>query len=121
MSRVYSQEFRIEIYKLDRNLPGVSLGIACLEANLPAKYVAPVLKVSRMTLYGWFRGSPMRKKKEVLVHALVRIIQQDKASGRLPAKSVADAKQWLRSVIEDQPEGDSNEKDPSGSLCGDDE
>lgn len=121
MSRIYSQEFRIELYKLDRNLPGVSLGIACVEANLPAKYVAPVLKVSRMTLYGWFRGSSMRKKKEPLVTALIRIIQQDKANGRLPAKSVADAKQWLRSVIDDQPEGEVNEKDSSNPMCSDDE
>jgi len=104
MSRSYSQEFRIELYKLDRTLPGVSLGIACLEANLPAKYVAPVLKVSRMTLYSWFRGAPMRKKKEELVRALIRIIQQDRANGRLPAKSVLDAKQWLKSVVEDEPQ-----------------
>lgn len=100
MSRSYSQDFRIELYKRDPSNLGVALGIACVEANLPAKYVAPALNVSRMTIHGWFRGSAIRLKNRQLVVALIRIIKEDKEKGILPAKSVADAKAWLRSVSE---------------------
>lgn len=99
MSRSYSQDFRLALYKLDSTKPGVALGIACVEANLPAKYVAPVLGVSRMSIHGWFRGTAIRKKHLETVQALIRIIQKDTEEGVLPARTVADAKAWLRSVI----------------------
>lgn len=100
MSRSYSQEFRIELYKRDPSNLGVALGMACVEANLPAKYVAPVLNVSRMTIHSWFRGNSIRTDKREMVLALIRIIKKDTEKGVLPAKSVADAKAWLRSVVE---------------------
>ena len=100
MSRSYSQEFRIELYRKDPSNLGVALGMACVEANLPAKYVAPVLDVSRMTIHGWFRGNPIRADKRKAVIALIRIINQDTKKEILPAKSVANAKAWLRSIIE---------------------
>ena len=101
MSRSYSQEFRLKLYRSDSNNLGVGLGVACVEANLPAKYVAPVLNVSRMTIHSWFRGTAIRAKKRDLVIALIKIIREDMAKGVLPAKSVADAKGWLRSVVEE--------------------
>ena len=101
MSRSYSQEFRLELYKGDTKSLGVALGVACVEANLPAKYVAPVLNVSRMTIHSWFRGSAIRHRHHKLVSALISIIREDMSKGVLPAKSVADAKGWLRSVIEE--------------------
>lgn len=99
MSRSYSQDFRIAIEKLDPFDPGVALGLACIEANLPAKYVAPVLNVSRMTVHGWFRGNAIRTKNKKMVEALTRIIREDMEKGILPAATVADAKAWLRSVV----------------------
>ena len=100
MSRSYSQEFRLELYKKDQNNLGVQLGIACVEANLPAKYVAPALNVSRMTVHGWFRGNAIRNSNKQLVYALIKIIKEDTEQGILPAKTVAKAKAWLRSVSE---------------------
>ena len=99
MSRSYSQEFRLALEKLDSTNPGVALGLACVEANLPAKYVAPVLEVSRMTIHGWFRGNAIRRKNKKLVEALTSIIKQDIEKGVLPAQTVADAKAWLRGVV----------------------
>lgn len=99
MSRSYSQEFRLALQKLDPDNPGVALGLACVEANLPAKYVAPALNVSRMTIHGWFRGNAIRSKNKKFVEAMIRIIKEDIEKGVLPAKSVADAKGWLRSVV----------------------
>jgi len=101
MSRSYSQEFRLELYRGDTKNLGVALGVACVEANLPAKYVAPVLNVSRMSIHSWFRGSAIRQRHHKLVLALINIIREDMSKGILPAKSVADAKGWLRSVIEE--------------------
>jgi hypothetical protein len=101
MSRSYSQEFRLKLYRSDTKSLGVALGVACVEANLPAKYVAPVLNVSRMTIHSWFRGSAIRHRHHKLVSALISIIREDMSKGVLPAKSVADAKGWLRSVIEE--------------------
>lgn len=101
MSRSYSQEFRLKLYRSDTKSLGVALGVACVEANLPAKYVAPVLNVSRMTIHSWFRGSAIRYRHHKLVSALISIIREDMSKGVLPAKSVADAKGWLRSVIEE--------------------
>ena len=100
MSRSYSQAFRLELYKGNPDNLGVALGIACVEANLPAKYVAPALNVSRMTIHGWFRGNAIRKSNKQLVAALIRIIKEDTEKGILPARSVANAKAWLRSVTE---------------------
>jgi hypothetical protein len=77
------------------------LGRECVEANLPAKYVAPVLNVSRMTVYSWFRGTAIRKSNRKLVVALINIIREDRNKGILPARSVAQAKAWLRSVSEE--------------------
>jgi len=101
MSRSYSQDFRLALEKLDPDNPGVALGLACVEANLPAKYVAPVLNVSRMTIHGWFRGNAIRTKNLKLVKGLISIIKQDLQKGELPAATVVDAKAWLRSVVEE--------------------
>ena len=100
MSRSYSQEFVLELYKGNPTNLGVSLGIACVEANLPAKYVAGALNVSRMTIHGWFRGNAIRRSNQQFVLAFIRIVKEDKEKGMLPAKSVADAKAWLRSIVE---------------------
>lgn len=99
MSRSYSESFLVDMYKANPNKPGVALARACVEANLPAKYVAIVLGVTRMTVYAWFRGKPIRNKNSKTAEAFTRLVRDDLLSGRLPAKSVADAKAYLGEMI----------------------
>ena len=67
MPRTYSQELIDTVNKANPNYPGVALAKACIQANLPSKYVAVALKVTRMTLYSWFRGKPIRFKNQQIV------------------------------------------------------
>lgn len=99
MSRNYSQEFLIQLFKDASGSLGVALARACVRANLPAKYVAVVLNTTRMTIHGWFRGKPIRAKKIETVKAFMRLLEKDTEAGRLPAKNVADAKVYLGEMI----------------------
>lgn len=55
MSRRYTTDF-IEIVRAsDSESAGVALAKVCIEANLPAAYVAGILNVSRVTIHAWFR------------------------------------------------------------------
>jgi hypothetical protein len=46
MPRTYSQELIDAVSKANPNYPGVALAKACIQANLPSKYVAVALKVT---------------------------------------------------------------------------
>lgn len=99
MPRSYSQQFRLELYKANPEELGTKLAIACVEANLPAKYVAMVFKTSRMTIHSWFRGSPFKESKRKTIEAFVTLVRKDIADGRLPAKGIKDAKNYLEEMI----------------------
>lgn len=99
MPRTYSESFLVDMYKADPSKPGVALARACVDANLPAKYVAVVLGVTRMAVYAWFRGKPIRTKNQRVVEAFTRLVREDLDNGLLPAKSIADAKTYLGEMI----------------------
>lgn len=99
MSRTYSQELIEAVSKLNPNYPGVALANACIKANLPSKYVAVALKVTRMTLHSWFRGKPIRYKNQQLVEVFTDLVESDTAKGLLPAKNTAHAKAYLEDMI----------------------
>ena len=99
MSRTYSQEFVNEVKKQDPNKPGIALAQACVNANLPAKYVAVALKVTRMTLYSWFRGKPIRDKNRMIAEVFTDLVESDTAKGLLPAKSTMHAKRYIEEMI----------------------
>ena len=99
MSRTYSQELVEAVSKLNPNYPGVALAKACINANLPSKYVAVALKVTRMTLHSWFRGKPIRYKNQQLVEVFTDLVESDTAKGLLPAKNTAHAKAYLEDMI----------------------
>ena len=99
MSRTYSQELVEAVSKLIPNYPGVALAKACINANLPSKYVAVALKVTRMTLHSWFRGKPIRYKNQQLVEVFTDLVESDTAKGLLPAKNTAHAKAYLEDMI----------------------
>ena len=99
MSRTYSEAFLIELHKANPNRAGTALALACVKANLPAKFIAETLEVSRMTVFSWFRGNPIRHKNLLKVETLTDLIESDTAKGKLPAKTVKEAKAYLEDMV----------------------
>ena len=95
MPRTYSQEFINQVKQQDPNESGIALAQACVGANLPAKYVAVALKVTRMTVYSWFRGKPIRDKNRKLVEVFTDLVESDTAKGMLPARNTLEAKAYI--------------------------
>jgi transcriptional regulator with XRE-family HTH domain len=52
----YSRRIVAEIEQADAEKIGVRLAMVCLIKDVPVKYVAERLGVSRVTVYTWFRG-----------------------------------------------------------------
>lgn len=99
MARTYSQELIDEVNSRDPNNSGVALAQACIKANLPAKYVAIALGVTRMTVHSWFRGAPLREKNRRLVEVFTDLVESDTAKGLLPAKNMMEAKAYIEEMI----------------------
>jgi hypothetical protein len=99
MSRTYSEEFLIELHKANPNRAGSALALACVKANLPAKYVAVALEVTRMTVFSWFRGKPIRHKNLLRVETFTDLVESDTAKGILPARNTAAAKAYIEEMI----------------------
>jgi len=99
MSRSYSEAFLIELHKANPNRAGTALALACVQANLPAKYVAWALDVTRMTAFSWFRGKPIRHKNLLRVETFTDLVESDTAKGILPAKNTAAAKAYIEEMI----------------------
>lgn len=100
MPRSYSEPFLIELFKANPNRAGTALALACVKANIPAKYVAEALEVTRMTVFSWFRGKPIRHKNLLKVETLTDLLESDTAKGLLPAKSNAEAKTYIETMID---------------------
>lgn len=99
MPRTYSKELVKMVEAGNPHYPGVALAKACIAANLPSKYVAVALNVTRMTLYSWFRGKPIRFKNQQLVEVFTDLVESDTAKGLLPAKNTLHAKEYLEDMI----------------------
>lgn len=99
MPRSYSEAFLIELHKANPNRAGTALALACVKANIPAKYVAEALEVTRMTIFSWFRGKPIRDKNLLKVETLTDLIESDTAKGLLPAKNIREAKAYIQEMI----------------------
>jgi hypothetical protein len=99
MSRSYSEAFLIELHKANPHRAGTALALACVKANLPAKYVAWVLDVTRMTAFSWFRGKPIRHRNLLKVETFTDLVESDTAKGLLPAKSNKAALEYLEAMV----------------------
>jgi hypothetical protein len=99
MSRTYSEAFLIELHKANPHRAGTALALACVKANLPAKYVAVALDVTRMTVFSWFRGKPIRHKNLLKVETFTDLVESDTAKGLLPARNTAAAKTYIEEMI----------------------
>lgn len=95
MSRRYTADFIETVRTSDSDSAGVALAKACIDANLPAAYVAKILNVSRMTLHAWFRGKPIRFRNMLLIESLTARIQNDLTAGVLPAQTKKEALTYL--------------------------
>jgi hypothetical protein len=99
MSRPYSEAFLIELHKANPNKAGIALALACVNANLPAKYVAEALEVTRMTVFSWFRGKPIRHNNLLKIETFTDLVESDTAKGILPAKNTAAARAYIEEMI----------------------
>jgi hypothetical protein len=99
MSRTYSEAFLIELHKANPHRAGTALALACVKANIPAKYVAEALEVTRMTVFSWFRGKPIRHKNLLKVETFTDLVESDTAKGLLPARNTAAAKKYIEEMI----------------------
>jgi len=99
MPRPYSQKFIDEVMQGDTRRVGVELAQHCVAANLPAKYVAHALGVSRVTMHNWFRGKILRGKNEDVALAFIRLVKKDTEAGVLPVKSTKEAKAYIEDMI----------------------
>lgn len=99
MPRTYSKQFIAELEKANPNRVGIALANACVRGNLPAKYVAYALDVTRMTVYSWFRGGHVRYKNLLKLEAITDLIESDIAKGVLPATSNAQALAYLEEMV----------------------
>lgn len=99
MPRSYGHKFLIALKDSDPTRLGVKLGRLCVEANLPAAYVAKALETSRTTVYAWFRGQGIREEKRNLIEAFITLVEKDMAEGTLPARNSLDAKIYIAHML----------------------
>jgi hypothetical protein len=99
MPRPLSERFVIGLDRADESKTGVQLARICIKANLPVKYVAEGLDVSRMTLHTWFREGEIRKNNNLKVQKFINLVEQGLADGVLPAGNLASAKVFIESEV----------------------
>lgn len=99
MSRSYGSKILLALQKADGDRLGVQLGRLCVEANLPASYVAKALEVSRISLYNWFKGKGIREEKRKVIEVFMDLVNEDMKNGTLPAANVVSAKLYIESMI----------------------
>ena len=99
MPRPLSERFVIGLDRADESKTGVQLARICIKANLPVKYVAEGLDVSRMTLHTWFREGEIRKNNNLKVQKFINLVEQGLADGVLPAGNLASAKVFIESKV----------------------
>ena len=99
MARSYSEGFITLVEEADPSRVGIMLAKVCLKAKLPAKYVAKAMNVSRMTMYSWFRGKPLRDKNQELVKIFIAIVEDDLARGILPVNGIDKAKSYIENIV----------------------
>lgn len=99
MPRTYSDKLLLQLKEGDSTLLGVQLGRLCVEANLPASYVAVALEVSKNTMHLWFRGQVMNESKRKMVEAFMYLVEQDMKNGVLPAMNLKQAKAYVEGML----------------------
>ena len=75
MSRGYTTKFIKAVNEADQTKLGVQLGQICIKNDIPVVDVAEFLKVTRMTVYHWFKGKTnvVNNHKEVVEKLLTKL------------------------------------------------
>jgi len=96
--RTYSEKFIRHLYNQPDSL-GVRLGKVLVQGNLPALWVAEVLKVSRMTLHAWVRGGlKIRYNNANVLEKFLKLVEADLEIKLLPRANVRDSRAYLEKV-----------------------
>lgn len=100
MARTYSKQFLMGLNLTGGDdIPlGVQLAKLCVEANIPAKYLAVVLEVTGTTVYSWFRGGKVDSSNAKRIESMISILRQDLDLGTLPTKTLKESKSYLATV-----------------------
>lgn len=99
MPRSYSQKFLLTLFERDSDDLGTRLAKLCVKNNLPMKYVAVALNVTKLTVFNWFRGAKIRPEKHATIEAFITLVEKDAIAGQLPAQSVKLAKHYIETMI----------------------
>lgn len=99
MSRPYGDKFLRFLNDTQEKELGIELARLCVTANIPASHVAAALEASRMTVYCWFRGQEIRKKKRKTVEVFMELVREDLSKGILPAKNAVASKAYIAALI----------------------
>ena len=102
MAKSYSEKYLLSLNGLNPKRLGVQFGMLCVKANLPPGPIAKVLGVSRMSVYGWFRGRPIRDKNVDKVEKLMETINRHIEAGELPVPTPDEAQKFINNKIIDK-------------------
>jgi len=100
MSRRYSPDLIEAVLNPAVYHLGTDLAKVCIEANLPAAYIAQVFGTTRMTVHTWFRGGAIRFKKRSKVEVFIQLVEEDIKRGILPVKTLSDARTYLQDMVD---------------------
>lgn len=100
MPRPYGDKYLLWLFDQQELSLELRLAKACVNANLPMKYVAAALDANHMTLYRWFRGAKIRSsERRKVVEAFIRLVAKDTEDGLLPVHSVKAAKHYIEAMV----------------------
>ncbi|MAN64648.1 MAG: hypothetical protein CMI60_22175 [Parvibaculum sp.] len=99
MPRPYSDKFLIGLQSADDERVGIQLAKVCVEAKLPALYIADYFSVTRMTVHCWFRGHYISEKNCIRIQRFIKEIKKDIEKGLLPVASAKKAKAYLSKEV----------------------
>lgn len=101
MPRTYSEKFLRELHSNENvtNDLGIDLAKLCVKANLPMAYVAKALRVTKLTVFHWFRGRQIRDVRRRDVYRFMAVIEQDLYQGKLPARTMVEAKRYVEVML----------------------
>lgn len=98
MPTKYSAQLVESVLGAERPGLGQELARVCIEANLPAAYVAKVLGTTRMSLHTWFRGGSIRQSKKERINLFIDLVEEDLRTEILPVKNLKAAKEYLATI-----------------------
>lgn len=90
MATKYSQKMYEVVAAGDMRRPGIKLGAACVDANIPVQVVAKWLGLSRQGVYYWFTGHTEVARRHLdKVERITSVLLAALDANELPAESLS--------------------------------